>query len=270
MSESDGREGSISQNDRNNPKRQTMKKAVVEMAVAMGLGGLSARAQIELQTPEGSRQYYRMVSAKATFRNQCLEDNKGKAENSDEFRIEPYNDQSARQLWEFIPNTDTTSYYIRNKETKRYLGKKPVLISETYYYVKEASAKSQAAAWEVSTVGNGQHLFSYVDDYGVVRFMNAANVNITPDRITTAIQNSRFTGFAWYLVKEGEDPTGILPLQAESDVSVAVVGRQIIVTGTDHYELYSIEGRRQTLARELQPGLYIVRAGGRTFKLELK
>jgi len=240
-----------------------MKKLII---ILVSLVGLFYTENTWAQTASEST-YYRIMSAKHTFSTRCIQDNTNNNDGSNDFLISEVDSSDLHQEWMLIPNEDTTAYYIRNHYSMRYIGQSTV-ITNNFYYTQNASIQSSAAQWRIIPIKDNQVTFSTTDDFGVTRFLNAADITIdTPDKISY-VSTAASSGFAWIIVNT--NTTGINKVLANKEVNVFVLGHQIIINGTNSYRIYDILGRTMQNGSNLPQGIYIVSTGGLSFKVFVK
>lgn len=213
--------------------------------------------------------YYRIMSAKHTFSNYCIQDNTNNNNGSNDFLISEVDSSDVHQHWMIIPNADTSAYYIRNRYSKRYIGQS-YIITNNFYYAQNAAVESTAAAWRILPIKDDQVAFCTTDEYGVSRFLNAADITAdTPDKISytsTAVSS----GFAWIVVNILTGTTGISKTLADKTPPVFVLGHQIIVNGTNKYRILDMSGRTLPNGSTLPRGIYIVIVNGQSYKIFVK
>lgn len=214
-----------------------------------------------------AKTYYRILSAKPAFADCCIQDNSGNNNGSDDFLITAVNASSLLQQWELIPNEDTTAYYIRNRVSKRYIGTSSVLTGK-FYWTQNTISLALNPAWTMIKLKESQVALRTVDEFGVSRFLNAADTTANmPDRISS-ISYKQNTGFAWIIEDASSSPSGVRDLS--KDIRVSVVGRQIMVSGTTDYRVYDSSGSIVSEASALERGFYIVLAEDEAFKIFIK
>ncbi|MDD4760485.1 MAG: hypothetical protein PHU66_06705 [Bacteroidaceae bacterium] len=242
-----------------------MKKLIIILA---SLAGLFCSINIYAQTSSGTT-YYRIMSAKHTFSTCCIQDNSSNSNGGNDFLISVVDSSNLHQQWMLIPNQDSTAFYIRNCYSNRYIGQSYV-ITNNFYYTQDAAIESTAAQWRITPIKEDQVAFSSIDEFGVTRFLNAADLTAdTPDKISY-ISTSGYSGFAWILVKINTGTTGLNNVSLNKDINVSVLGRQIIVNGTNDYRIYDISGRAMQNGQILPHGIYIVSTHGQSFKVFVK
>lgn len=242
-----------------------MKKLIIILA---SLAGLFCTENSYAQTSSETT-YYRIMSAKHTFSTCCIQDNSSNSNGSNDFLISVVDSSDLHQQWMLIPNQDSTAFYIRNRYSNRYIGQSCV-ITNNFYYTQNAAIESTAAQWRITPIKDDQVAFSSIDEFGVTRFLNAADITAnTPDKISY-ISTSGYSGFAWIIVKINSGTTDLKKVSANKDANVFVLGRQIIVNGTNNYCIYDISGRTMQQGQALPHGIYIVSTHGQSFKVFVK
>ncbi len=224
--------------------------------------GLSAEAQEE-------KTYYRIMSAKPSFAGKCIQDHSN-TNGADDYLIEDWNANNKRQEWDLIPadDNDNTLYYIRNRNSRRYIGQATTLVDNKYYYTASTPALSSSPKWTVTDIGDGMVTFSTTDEYGVIRFLNAADIKKSPERIYST-KAAKKTGFAWRIINAKADPTAIKS-QTDKSIKVSALNGHIIVAGTDDYTISDLQGRSISPDSRLQKGVYIVTTKEESFKVLIK
>lgn len=216
---------------------------------------------------EEEKTYYRIMSAKTTFAGKCIQDHTNNSNGADDFLIEDWDADNRRQEWELIPAADSAQYYIRNRATRKYIGQATTLVNK-FYYTQLGTMQTNSPAWTVTDIGDGLVTFNMTDEYGVVRFLNAADTSKSPERIYSA-KSSKKSGFAWRLVDATADPTAIGGIKAEN-VTVAVLSNKIVVNGCNDYTVHDMQGRQVSGGKRMAKGIYIVTAKGKSFKVLIK
>lgn len=123
-----------------------------------------------------------------------------------------------------------------------------------------------ADAWTATHIGEGQYTFSVKEDDGIVRYMGAdiatADEAVRPDTTKFAA-----TPFAWRLTRVETIATGISTVDPSAKPAFSVDQRAIVGEGL---RIYTIGGQTVAAGRPLQPGVYLVTAGGMTTKVLIK
>ncbi len=212
--------------------------------------------------------YYRIMSAKSSFAGKCIQDNSN-VSGAEDFLIEDWKDGNRRQEWELIPAEDgsTPTYYIRNRNSRRFIGQGTELVDK-FYYTQSTPALSTSPKWTITDIGDGIVTINTTDEYGVVRFLNAADLKKSPERIYTA-KTAKKSGFAWRIVDAKTDPTAISETTIKG-TKVSVLDGHIIVAGTDNYEIRDLQGRNIDRKKRLSKGIYIVTTKEKSYKVLIK
>ena len=211
--------------------------------------------------------YYRIMSAKSEFKNKCIEDHTNILNGTDAFIINDWEAGTLKQEWELIPNSDSTSFYIRNRNSRRFIGNTTSIVNDKFFYTQNSITQSSSPTWTLTTLNNGQILISTQDPYGATRFLNATNTSRNPERIYI-LNNAQSTGFAWYIIDASIDPTAVKDV-AESPIKVSVINRQIIVSGSREFSVFNLLGQPVPTDRELIDGIYLVKVKDRIFKISI-
>ena len=211
--------------------------------------------------------YYRIMSAKSEFKNKCIEDHTNILNGTDDFIINDWEAGNLKQEWELIPNSDSTSFYIRNRNSRRFIGNTTSIVNDKFFYTQNSITQSSSPTWTLTTLNNGQILISTQDPYGATRFLNATNTSRNPERIYI-LNNAQSTGFAWYIIDASIDPTAVKDV-AESPIKVSVINRQIIVSGSREFSVFNLLGQPVPTDRELIDGIYLVKVKDRIFKISI-
>lgn len=232
------------------------------IALLLFFYGFSAEAQEE-------KTYYRIMSAKPSFAGKCIQDHSNTS-GADDYLIEDWEKDNKRQEWDLIPadDNDKTLYYIRNRNSRRYIGQVTTLVDDKYYYTASTPALSSSPKWTVTDIGDDMVTFSTTDEYGVVRFLNAADLKKSPERIYSP-KAAKKTGFAWKIIDAQTDPTAINS-QISQKTKVSTLNGHIIVSGTDDYTISDLQGRSISPDNRLPKGVYIVTTKDESFKVLIK
>ncbi len=217
---------------------------------------------------QGEKTYYRIMSAKSSFAGKCIQDHSN-VSGADDFLIEDWQEGNKRQEWELIPSEDNgaTTYYIRNRNSRRYIGQGTELVDK-FYYTQSTAALSTSPKWTITDIGDGIVTISTTDEYGVIRFLNAADLKKSPERIYSA-KTAKKTGSAWRIIDAKADPTAISETTIKGD-KVSVLNGHIIVAGTDDYEIRDLQGRNIDREKRLPKGIYIVTTKEKSYKVLIK
>ena len=236
--------------------------------------GMPVKAQSFASTTDpvtGQMTYYRIFSAKDTYNNKCIEDNQyGTNNNKYKYLINDYISGDKSQAFQLVAvSGDTTKYYIKNLRSFRYLTNNTQLVANHYVYLN--GWKSDASPFTITRIGSNQVLISATEDYDIVRYICAADSALAPEKLV--MSETLGSSFAWYIVKATDDLTAIQHIMAgnnQEDVSVSVLGRNIVVAGTDKYSVFDITGKQLAPTGQRSTGLYIVHAAGKSFKVLVK
>ena len=215
---------------------------------------------------------YCIVNGYSSFTNICLQSNQT-TENTTNFKYtfakrEPGN---TAQEWQLIPVTgDTSSFYIRNVQTHYYINALPQS-GGSYYYTSPIISKLYAQPWTITELTNGQVLISCLDSYDIRYYMHATDTTsgtMPPFRSIRLSQNSRF---AWNIILAGDSLiNGITNVIYGNNIKVTTLDNQIIVTGTDNYRVFDLQGINITSQKYFAKGIYLVATKEKTFKVSIK
>ena len=211
--------------------------------------------------------YYRIMSAKSEFKDKCIEDHTNNSNGSDDYLINDWEAGNLNQEWELIPNSDSTSFYIRNRYSRRFIGNTTSVVNERFFYTPNGLTQSSSPTWTLTALDNGQTLISTQDPFGATRFLNATNTSHSPERIYI-LNNAKNTGFAWYIIDASIDPTAVKDV-VESPIKVSVLNRQIIVSGSRKFSVFNLQGHPVPTDRELIDGIYLVKVKDHVFKISI-
>lgn len=220
----------------------------------------------------GEMTYYRIYSAKNEYQNKCIQDNNYGVNNQKyKFLVEDCATDNKNQFFKFIPDTsdgDTTKYFIQNALSSRYIINKTQQIYKYFVYLN--GYKSDATSFNVTHITKDQVLISATDEYGTARYLCASDSALnSPESLV--MSETEGSSFAWHIAKVTNDPSAIISSQMDNnDISISVLNGQIVVAGTEDYNIYDLCGRKLPATGHRSHGIYIVHAGAKSFKVSVR
>lgn len=121
-----------------------------------------------------------------------------------------------------------------------------------------------------TSVKDGDEKFTYATGARVRRIVDKSGTATGTDTKATA------DNIAWFVLYRGEakrNPSAIeqpVIFTSENSLNVRVVNRIIYVDGYKQFDLYTIGGTRAASNATQTPGIYIVRAGGKVAKIQVR
>lgn len=217
----------------------------------------------------------RIVSANSRYEGLCIQDSSLTANKTNyKFIVTSYKSNTYRQRWKLINSdgADTSSYYLRNYYTSKYLSAQSNLYKGTlgsFYLPTAASSFSNNTLWTFTRLSNGQYVISSLDEYGLRRYLAPCDSTKLPQSFGT-IERAENTVFAWYLYDANTNLTGVDAVEPDASVGVGVVDGRVVVAGTSEYKIFDTSGRRISTIGRLPAGVYIVVAGKKSYKVMVK
>lgn len=173
---------------------------------------------------------------------------------------------SAGTASERIGGSGPRYFYLTKENGEKYQLKNPFILTGPQTHNTEAASlfRIQSTVTESATADNG--------DYTAVIGLRAMRqVDSTSGESTgTAAKNGDFIG--WLAVSDEVGTTTSIQsvMPSSSALSVSVEGRRIHVDSTSAYTIHTVDGIAVTTEMELAPGIYIIKSGNETRKINLQ
>lgn len=223
----------------------------------MGMMGVSALAQNYPERDDtGAVIYYKVFSAAPGNSGLCLQDN-SKDNGKFAYLLADHEIDNKYQEWQFVPGDAEGTYLLRNRATYRYISTSGSWIN-TFFAITFATKKSFDNELLFTPLGDGQLTMTYKVGT-TTHYMLAGDTEKGPDIFgkTDHYNSSR----AWYVFPVGSVPSAVAEIK-QGDITIQAINRRIVVSGTNRYRIYDIQGREVDDDRELMPGIYVVEAAG--------
>lgn len=227
------------------------------LALALLLPTLAAGAQDYPQKDDsGATIYYKIFSAAPQYEGLCLQDD-SRAGTQYPIGLAAHEVDNKYQEWTLVPGTTPGTYQLRNRATYRYVGTTGNWVDA--FFVQGMAAKASAAGPLLFTSqGDGQVTMTYTEGT-TTRFLLVGDTDRGPEIFEK--KGHKDTSRAWLIYPSTAIPDDVHTAQG-AQVSIQVVERRIVVSGTRDYHVWDLQGRAVTDESPLQPGVYTVEAAG--------
>lgn len=217
----------------------------------------TARAQDYPQKDsDGATIYYKIFSASPQYEGLCLQDD-SRTETTYPFGLATHEAGNKWQEWSLIPGTEEGTYQLKNRASYRFVAASGNWVDA--FFAQGFSAKANKANQLLLTpLGDGQVTMTYQEGT-TTRYLLVGDTDRGPEIFDK--KGHKDTSRAWLIYPAGSVPSDIATAQG-TQVSILAVGRRIVVSGTNNYDVYDIQGRRVESEGELLPGVYVVEAAG--------
>lgn len=173
---------------------------------------------------------------------------------------------SAGTANERIGGSGPRYFYLTRENGEKYQLKNPFILTGPQTHNTEAASlfRIQSTVTESATAGNEEYT-------AVIGLRTMRQVDSTSGESTgTASKNGDFIG--WLAVSDENGTTTSIQSAAPSSsaLSVSVEGRRIHVDSASAYTIHTVDGIAVTAETELAPGIYIVKSGNETRKINLQ
>lgn len=253
---------------------KTMKSKLLrkcfQALILFGVSAVSAQ-QFQETDSQGEKVFYRIKSAAPEYEGRCLEDNIHNSRTSNyTYVLTPSSLDNVYQEWQLIPDAaNEGAYYIKNKRSMRFIKNETQWVGALMNF-SYASTKNSTKAFEFVPISEDEFLIRYTDSSGKQRYLSAATPEQT-EKPKINVSRAQGTPYAWQVLNADGTKTGI-SIVGKPFVTVKSVDHKIVVTGTDDYQIFDLQGREITKQKNtaLLPGTYLVSTNERTYKVLVK
>lgn len=218
---------------------------------------LSVGAQDYPRTDEnGNVIYYKIFSADPLYEGMCLQDD-SRTSTQYHFGLANHTADNTYQEWMLVPGNTEGTYQLRNRATWRYIATSGSW-QEAFFSINYSAKASSNNEILFTPLGDGQITMTYQNGT-TTNYLLVGDTDKGPEIFEK--KNHKNTSRAWIIYPSNSIPNDITTAES-SQISIQAIDRHIVVTGTSHYDVYDIQGRRVDSESELLPGVYVVEAAG--------
>lgn len=248
--------------------------AIITVGTTYGSGSNSRFRFVAFEDPNISfsdgqtETYYRLANASADFGGQAVRENEPATSDADasapgDICLASADDSDTRAQWRAV-NTGKGVRWI-NRATGHVLQ----TAAEPYglfNILRAGTVVATGNSWTASYLGDKQYAFSAVDSNDrIERYMGASDAEAEaankPD-----LKKLSGSPFAWRLERVETVATAIAAYPT-ADTGFQLVGRTIVGRSC---RIHTLSGVSMPVGQPLQPGIYLVTAGGKTTKVIVK
>ena len=216
---------------------------------------------------ESAEIWYHIASAKPTYESLYVTDMTETNGVKWNFSVKEKTDNNPAQEWKLVRKADEKVEFV-NRSTGNIIQTKSE-IEDFYYSVLFTKNISESAGWNMEYLNGGQYVISGEEDAGTIRYWHFTEEGKVPDEFVAG--NGVFSsGFAWRLKKSSNNHPSANNVINNDNIVVYACDGKIIVTGTDVFQIRTIQGISVNKNDYLPVGVYLVTVKNETIKVVVR
>lgn len=220
--------------------------------------------QAQIKTSSGNEEYwYYLLSAKSGKESQAIVENTD-TETSADYPIitATLNQKDEGQQWKFVKDETHNNLLIVNRKS----GKQIIASSVTAgpFNITQLGTDTEHKGFRIDEIADGQFTISGVEEDNIRRYL-ALRSSVLSDIPRFKKENLKNSVYAWVAVQASSKVHHM-----ESNVTIKVKNRRIIVENAQDYKVTSLTGVQYPKKAILEQGIYVVTIGDASTNVYVK